>query len=116
VNSKPMMGCHLYFLGRKFIGFLVTDGIVVIKLSDKDQDALKNKFGGKPFEMTGQTSRLWVTPLKAQKDLKQVLSYVKKRYEEIASTKPKLSDCFEFRPFLVPRWVSGPASVLLAWE
>jgi hypothetical protein len=33
--------------------------------------------------------RLWVTPLKARKDLKQVMPFVKKRYEEIASTKPK---------------------------
>ena len=89
VISKPMMGCQCYFRGRKFICFLVTDGIVLMKLSDEDQDALKTRFGGKPVEMAGQTGRLWVTPFKAQKDLKQVMPFVKKRYEEIASTKPK---------------------------
>jgi len=89
VTSKPMMGCQCYFRGRKFICFLVTDGIVLMKLSDKDQDELKTRFGGKPFEMAGQTGRLWVTPVKARKDLRQVMPFVKKRYEEIESTKPK---------------------------
>jgi hypothetical protein len=60
-----------------------------MKLSDQDQDMLKTRFGGKPFEMAGQTGRLWVTPLKARNDLKQVMPFVKKRYEEITSTNPK---------------------------
>src|SRR5260370_33964838 len=89
VTSKPMMGCQCYFRGRKFLGFLVTDGIVLMKLSDKDQQALKTRFGGKPFEMAGQTGRLWVTPLKARNALKQVIPFVNKRYEAIASTKPR---------------------------
>jgi hypothetical protein len=70
VTSKPMMGCLCYFYNRKFIGFLVTDGIVLMKLQEKDQVTLKEKFGGKPFEMAGQTGRLWVTPLKEAKDVR----------------------------------------------
>jgi hypothetical protein len=90
VVSRPMMGCQCYFRGRKFICFLVTDGIVLTKLSDNDQDTVKTKFGGKPFEMAGQKKgRLWVTPLKTTEDLKQVMPFVKKRYEEIALTKPR---------------------------
>jgi len=89
VTSKPMMGCQCYFRGRKFICFLVTDGIVLMKLSDKDHEVMKTRFGGKPFEMARQTGRLWVTPLKTSKDLKQIMPFVKKRYEEIALTKPK---------------------------
>jgi hypothetical protein len=84
VTSKPMMGCQCYFRGRKFMCFLVTDGIVLMKLSDKDQEAVKTRFGGKPFEMAGQAGRLWVTPLKSSKDLKQIMPFVRKRYEEIA--------------------------------
>src|SRR2546428_7843181 len=89
VTSKPMMGCQCYFQGREFLCFLVTDGIVLMKLSDKDQDTLKTRFGGKQFEMAGQTGRLWVTPLKARRDLKQVMPLAQNRYEEIASTKQK---------------------------
>jgi len=87
VVSKPMMGCLCYFYSRKFIGFLVTDGIVIMKLSEKDQTDLKKKFGGKPFEMAGQTGRLWVTPLKGPKDVRSVMPFVRKRYEEVSSTR-----------------------------
>src|SRR2546430_14883570 len=79
VTSKPMMGCQCYFRGRKFICFLVTDGIVLMKLSDKDQDMLKTRFGGKPLEMAGQTGRLWGTPLKTRRNLKQVMPIVQKK-------------------------------------
>ena len=89
VSAKPMMGCLCYFYNRKFIGFLVTNGIVVMKLSEKDQKDLKEKFGGKPFEMAGQTGRLWVTPLSGLKDVRSVLPFVRKRYEEVSSTHGK---------------------------
>src|SRR5438105_13720225 len=81
VVSRPMMGCLCYLRKRKFVFFLVTDGIVIMKLSDKDQTVLKDKFGGKTLEMAGQTSRLWVNPLKSTKDLKLVMSFVRKSYE-----------------------------------
>jgi hypothetical protein len=67
----------------------VTNGIVVMKLSEKNQSEIKGKFGGKPFEMAGQTGRLWVTPLKGPKDVKSVIPFVRKRYEEVSSTRAK---------------------------
>ncbi len=89
VVSRPMMGCQCYFRGRKFICFLVTEGIVLMKLSDKDQKDLKARLGGKPFRMAGQAGRLWTTPLKSVKDLKEVMPHVRKRYDEIGLTRPK---------------------------
>lgn len=89
VTSRPMMGCLCYFYNRKFIGFLVTNGIVLMKLAEKDQTALKEKFGGKPFEMAGQTGRLWVTPLKGPKDVRSVMPFIRKRYQEAFSTHAK---------------------------
>ena len=89
VVSRPMMGCLCYFYNRKFIGFLVTNGIVLMKLSEKDQTVLKEKFGGKPFEMAGQIGRLWVTPLKGTKDVRSVLPFVRKRYDEVSSIRAK---------------------------
>src|SRR2546430_16557754 len=85
VTSKPMMGCQCYFHGRKFICFLVTDGIVLMKLSDKDQDALKTRLGGKPFEMAGQTGRLWAPPLKERKDLNKGRPFRTSRKQQIRS-------------------------------
>jgi hypothetical protein len=89
VISRPMMGCLCYFYNRKFIGFLVTNGIVLMKLSEKDQREIKEKFGGKPFEMAGQTGRLWVTPLNGLKDVRSVMPFVRKRYEEVSATSAK---------------------------
>jgi len=89
VTSKPMMGCLCYFYNRKFIGFLVTNGVVLMKLSEKDQKEVKAKFGGKPFEMTGQTGRLWVTPLKGPRDVRSVMPFVRKRYEAALATPEK---------------------------
>ena len=89
VVSRPMMGCLCYFYNRKFIGFLITDGVVIMKLSEDDQKRLKEKFGGKPFEMAGQTGRLWVTPLKGPKDVKSVMPFVRKRNEEVSSAHKK---------------------------
>jgi len=89
INSRQMMGCLCYLYKRKFIGFLVTDGIVVMKLSEKDQTRLKKKFGGKPFEMGGQKGKLWVTPLKEPRDVRSVMPFVRKRYEEAASSPEK---------------------------
>src|SRR2546426_4907365 len=89
VNSRQMMGCLCYLYNRKFIGFLVTNGIVVMKLSEKEQDLLKKTFGGKPFEMGRQTGKLWVTPLKGPGDVASIMPFVRKRYEEASSTSPK---------------------------
>jgi len=91
VSSRPLMGCLCYFYNRKFIGFLVTNGVVLMKLSEKDQMDLKERFGGKPFEMAGQTGRLWVTPLKGPRDVRSVMPFVRKRYDEVSLTLRKSS-------------------------
>jgi len=87
VASRPMMGCLCYFYNRKFLCFLVTDGIVVMKLPEEEQMKLKEKFGGKPFEMAGQTGRMWITPLKEPKDVRSVMPFLRKRYEDVTSKK-----------------------------
>ena len=84
VVSRPMMGCLCYFYNRKFVCVLVTDGIVVMKLGDEDQGKLKEELGGKPFEMAGKTGRMWVTPLSSAADIKAVMPFVKKRYDEVS--------------------------------
>ena len=89
VTSKPMMGCLCYFYDRKFIGFLVTDGIVLMKQSDEDLAEIKKKFGGKPFEMAGQTGRMWTTPLRSVKDLAGIMPFVRKKYDELAKKPSK---------------------------
>jgi hypothetical protein len=40
VSSREMMGCLCYLHGKKMIAFLVTDGIVISKLSEQEQKDL----------------------------------------------------------------------------
>jgi hypothetical protein len=87
VTSRPMMGCLCYFYKRKFLCFLVTNGIVVMKLPEEEQKVLKTKFGGKPFEMAGQTGRMWVTPLKEPKHVGSIMPFLRKRYEDVSPKK-----------------------------
>jgi hypothetical protein len=82
-------GLPLLLLQPEFIGFLVTNGIVLMKLSEKDQKEVKEKFGGKPFEMADQAGRLWVTPLNGPRDVKSVMPFVRKRYKDVSSTSTK---------------------------
>jgi len=86
VTSKPMMGCLCYFYKRKFVCVLVTDGIVVMKLAEKDQAQLKQELGGKPFEMAGKTGRMWRTPLASIADVKRVMPFVRKRFDEVSAS------------------------------
>ncbi len=37
VSSREMMGCLCYLHGKSMIAFLVTDGIVISKLSEQEQ-------------------------------------------------------------------------------
>jgi hypothetical protein len=44
VSSREMMGCLCYLRGKNMIAFLVTDGIVISKLSEQEtNDLSKNE-------------------------------------------------------------------------
>lgn len=84
VTSKGMMGCLVYFRGRSFFAFLVTNGLVVTKLPARDRRELAGKVDSKAFEMAGRTSSNWIrVPAREPKDLEPVLPYVRKSYEAI---------------------------------
>ena len=82
VARKEMMGCLCYFRGRKFFAFLVTNGIVVTKLTKDDRSKLSEQMDSKPFEMAGKTSSKWIqVTVRKPGDLQPVLPYVRKSYE-----------------------------------
>jgi len=92
VAPKEMMGCLVYFRGKRFFAFLVTGGVVVTKLPDADRAALAARPGAKPFEMSGRTAAKWVqVPAKKPADLKPLLPYVRKSYDASAPVTPPVS-------------------------
>jgi len=82
VARKEMMGCLVYFRGKKFFAFLVTGGLVITKLPDADRAALAKRPGAKPFEMSGRTSSTWVQlPVAKPADVKPLLPHVRTSYD-----------------------------------
>jgi len=82
VARKEMMGCLVYFRGKRFFAFLVTGGLVITKLPDADRAALVKRRGAKPFAMSGRKSSKWVQlPVAKPADLKPLLPYVRKSYD-----------------------------------
>jgi hypothetical protein len=81
VSSREMMGCLCYFHGKKMIAFLVTDGIVISKLSEQEQKDLSKLSKKVSFKMSGKTIRKLVWELKTLKNLKTILPFLKKSYQ-----------------------------------
>jgi hypothetical protein len=81
VDYKKMFGCPCYLAnGKMFVG-LVTKGIVITKLNNTEKEELKKLREIKPFKAGDKTINSWVHMDLEQKDLKQVMPYVKKSYE-----------------------------------
>jgi len=82
VARKGMMGCLVYFRGKKFFAFLVTGGLVITKLPEADRAAVGKRPGAKPFEMSGRTAGKWVQlPVSKPADVKALLPHVRTSYE-----------------------------------
>lgn len=82
VSRKEMMGCLVYFRGRRMFAFLVNDGMVIMKLNREDAAAVAKRPGAKPFEMSGRTSsRMIQLSVKKTADLPGLLPYVRKGYD-----------------------------------
>lgn len=82
VTVKEMMGCLCYFYEKKFFAFLVTNGIVITKLSEDDRKKLAAQVKSEAFEMAGKKVKTWIRiHLRKPKDLHMVVPFVKKSYE-----------------------------------
>lgn len=82
VARKGMMGCLVYFRGKKFFAFLVTGGLVITKLPEADRASLGKRPGAKPFEMSGRTAGKWVQlPVAKPADLKALVPFVRTSYD-----------------------------------
>lgn len=87
VTRKEMMGCLVYFRGRKFFAFLVTNGLVVTKLTEADRAKLAGSATTKPFRMAGRTSSNWIqVDVRNPSDVTPVLTYVRRSYDAARAT------------------------------
>jgi hypothetical protein len=81
VSSREMMGCLCYLHDRNMIAFLVTDGIVISKLSEQEQKDLSKLSNQMSFKMGGKTIRKPVWQLRTRENLQTILPFLKKSYQ-----------------------------------
>lgn len=69
------------------IAFLVTDGIVISKLSEQEQNDLSKLSKKMDFKMGGKPFRKPVWELKTRNNLRTILPFVKKSHQATKSNK-----------------------------
>ena len=81
ITRRKMMGCLCYLHGKNMLAFLVTDGIVISKLSEQEQEELSKLSKRISFKMGSKTISKSVWELKTQDDLRTILPFLKKSYQ-----------------------------------
>ncbi|MDG6228459.1 MAG: hypothetical protein QCH96_00675 [Candidatus Thermoplasmatota archaeon] len=82
VTTKKMYGCPCYKHKEKLFAFLVTDGVVLTKASERDKLELSKEFQIKPFQAANRTMKGWPQiPVDETSDLGKILVFIKNSYE-----------------------------------
>jgi len=78
-----MLGCPSYQAAGCLFAFLVDGGVVITHLRQADRERLSEYCAIEPFEAGERTIERWgrVT-VESERDLRYVLPYVRKSYEE----------------------------------
>ena len=87
VLSREMMGCLCYLHEKNMIAFLVTDGIVISKLSEQEQADLSKLSKKVSFKMGAKTFRKPVWELRTRDNLRTILPFLKKSYQAAGRVK-----------------------------
>ena len=83
VNTKKMYGCPCYKYKDKLFAFLVTDGVVLTKVSEQDKMKLSKEFPIKPFRAAKRTMKGWPQiPVDETSDLKKIIPFIKNSYNK----------------------------------
>ena len=83
VTTKKMYGCPCNKNKEKLFAFLVTDGVVLTKVSDHDKIKLSKEFGVRPFQAGKRTMNKWPQiNVDNTTDLDKVILFIKKSYNQ----------------------------------
>ncbi len=84
VSTKKMYGCPCYKHHEKLFAFLVTDGVVLIKMTDQDKEKVSKDFEVRPFQ-AGARRIMYSWPqikVRNMTDLEKLLPFIKKSYAQ----------------------------------
>lgn len=87
VSSREMMGCLCYLHGKNMLAFLVTDAIVISKLSEQEETDLSKLSKTVSFKMGTKPIRKSVWELKTRENLRTILPFLEKSYKATSRAK-----------------------------
>jgi predicted DNA-binding protein (MmcQ/YjbR family) len=83
VTTKKMYGCPCYKNKEKLFAFLVTDGVVLTKVSDQDKIKLLKEFEIKPFQAGKRTMNKWPQiSVDETTDVEKIFPFIKNSYNQ----------------------------------
>jgi predicted DNA-binding protein (MmcQ/YjbR family) len=78
-----MYGCPCYKNNEKLFAFLVTDGVVLTKVSELEKIKLSKEFEIKPFQAGKRTMSKWPQIcVDATTDLEKIIPLIKTSYDQ----------------------------------
>jgi hypothetical protein len=81
VTTKKMYGCPCYKYKDKLFAFLVTNGVVLVKVNEQDMTSLAETFLITPFSTGTRTMGKWPQiPLDETSDLNKIFLFIKQSY------------------------------------
>jgi predicted DNA-binding protein (MmcQ/YjbR family) len=82
VTTKKMYGCPCYKYKEKLFAFMVTDGVVLVKVSEQDRMKLSKEFKIKPFQAGNRTMHQWPQiSVNKTTDLEKIIPFIKNSYK-----------------------------------
>jgi hypothetical protein len=86
-----MYGCPCYKYKDKLFAFLVTNGVVLTKASERDKIKLSEEFNIKLFQAATGTMKGWPQiPIDKTSDLKKIIPFIKNSYNNSKNLEKKL--------------------------
>ena len=83
VTTKKMYGCPCFKNKEKLFAFLVTDGIVLTKVSEQDKMKLSKEFNIKPFQAATRTMKSWPQiPFNDSSVLEKIIPFIENSYNQ----------------------------------
>lgn len=77
-----MYGCPCYKNKEKLFAFLVTDGVVLTKVSEQDKIQLSKEFTIKPFQAGKRTMNKWPQiSVDETTDVEKIIPFIIKSYD-----------------------------------
>lgn len=82
VKTKRMFGCPCYEAQGKLFAFLVTNGLVVTRLSENDREMMSHGYRTSFFRAGRRAVKNWVKiSIQNNADLRKIMPFVRKSYE-----------------------------------